>query len=68
MSSLAQSAFTRYFSAPAVRENSSNKFMLAVARWRAERRQAEEVHELWALAQQDPRVMTDLVCALRRAD
>ncbi len=68
MSTLASSAFTRFSSAPAVRETPVTKLMLAVARWRSERRKAQELQDLWAIAQQDPRVMTDLVCALRRAD
>ena len=68
MSTLAHSAATRFSSAFAVRETFVTKLMLAVARWRSERRNAQEVQELWAIAQQDPRIMTDLVCALRRAD
>ncbi|MGP1628706.1 MAG: hypothetical protein ACTS8S_06585 [Giesbergeria sp.] len=38
------------------------------AAWRAERRHAREDRELWALAQMDPRVMTDLACARSRED
>lgn len=37
------------------------------AAWRLARRKEREDRALWEMAQQDPRVMTDLVCALRRA-
>ncbi len=36
--------------------------------WRAARKLAREERELWALAQTDPRIMTDLICALNRQD
>jgi hypothetical protein len=36
-------------------------------RWAAARRQAAEDRALWQLAQTDPRVMSDLTCALSRA-
>lgn len=35
--------------------------------WRATRRQAAEDRALWQLAQEDPRVMSDLTCAMSRA-
>jgi len=39
-----------------------------LAAWRTERRRAREDRELWALAQLDSRVMTDLVCASNQQD
>jgi len=68
MSTLAHSPFLRTtsFSAAAVNRVSGLGTMLAA--WRVARRKAREDREMWALAQQDPRLMNDLVCALQRQD
>ncbi|MBX3633401.1 MAG: hypothetical protein KF695_10855 [Simplicispira sp.] len=63
MSTLAHSPVVR----PASAARSGTTLVARFAAWRTERRKAREDRELWALAQQDPRVMTDLLCALRRA-
>lgn len=39
-----------------------------LAAWREQRRMARKDREVWAMAEQDPRVMNDLICAMRRTD
>lgn len=68
MTTLAHSPFLRTpsFSAAAANRTSGLRAMLSA--WRIERRKAREDRELWALAQQDPRLMADLTCALSHED
>lgn len=68
MSSFAHSPLMRSLSVPAVAAKPVPGLGALFSAWRAERRRAREDRELWALAQLDARVMTDLVCASTRQD
>ena len=68
MSTLAQSPFMRSLTVPAVAARPVPGLGALLSAWRAERRRAREDRELWALAQSDPRVMTELTCARSRED
>lgn len=68
MSTLAHSPLMRSLTVPAVAAKAVPGLGTLFAAWRAERRQARADRELWALAQIDPRVMTELYCAQSRGD
>lgn len=68
MTTLTHSSFLRSVTVPAVSANTGSGLAAMFSAWRAERRQAREDRELWALAQTDARVMTDLACARSRQD
>ena len=68
MSTLAHSPFVRSSSFSTAAANRISGLGVMLAAWRAERRKASEDREMWAMAQQDPRLMTDLICAFRRED
>lgn len=68
MTTLTHSPFLRSLSVPAASAKAVSSLSTTLAAWREQRRIAREDRELWAMAQQDPRMMTDLVCAMRRAD
>ncbi len=68
MTTLTHSTFLRLLTVPAVSAKVVPSLSATLAAWREQRRIARDDREVWAMAQQDPRIMTDLVCALRRAD
>lgn len=68
MSTLVHSPLVRPASFFAVLAQSASSLGTRFADWRSARRKAREDEAMWAMAQQDPRVMTDLVCALRRGN
>ena len=67
MSTLAHSSLMRSLSVPAVAAKAVPSVGALFSAWRAERRRVREDQELWALAQLDSRVMTELSCARSRA-
>lgn len=68
MSSLSFSPLMNSLSVHAAMGKPVPGLVALLAAWRTERRRAREDRELWALAQLDSRVMTDLVCASNRQD
>lgn len=68
MTTFTYSPFMRSLTVPAVSAKVVPSVLVTLAAWREQRRIAREDRELWAMAQLDPRLMTDLVCAQRRAD
>ena len=68
MTTLTHSSFLRSLTVPAVSANTGSGLAAMFSTWRAERRRAREDRELWALAQTDARVMTELACPRSRQD
>lgn len=68
MTTLTHSSFMRSLTVPAVSAKPLPGLAAMLSAWRAERRRAREDRELWALAQSDARVMTELACARSRQD
>ena len=68
MSTLAHFSLMRSLTVPAVAAKPVPGLRVLFSAWRAERRRVREDRELWALAQLDSRVMTDLACAHARQD
>lgn len=66
MTTLTHSPLLRSFPAPAAAAKSADSLRAWFANWRAARRQAREDRQLLAMAAIDPRVMTDLACAVSR--
>ncbi len=67
MTTLTYSPSLRSPFVPAVAAKAVPSLSSRLAAWREARRLEREDRALWAIAQQDPLIMTDLVCALRRA-
>lgn len=67
MTTLTYTPFARSSSASATVSKAAPSLSGRFAAWRQQRRRDNEDRQLWDIAQQDPRIMTDLVCALRRA-
>ena len=68
MTTLTHSSFLHSVTVPAVSAKTGSSLAAMFSAWRAERRRAREDRELWALAQTDARVMTELACARSRQD
>lgn len=68
MTTLTYASFMHALSVPPVAAKPVPSLSTSFNAWREQRRIAREDREMWAMAEQDPRMMTDLVCALRRAD
>ena len=68
MTTLTHSSFLHSLTVSAVSAKPVPSLVAMLSAWRAERRQAREDRELWALAQTDARVMTDLAYARSRQD
>lgn len=68
MTTLTYASFMQALSVAPVATTPVPSVTTSLKAWREQRRIAREDRELWAIAQQDPRLMTDLVCAIRRAD
>lgn len=68
MSTLTYASFLQALSVNPVAGKATPSLSTTLSAWREQRRVAREDREMWAIAQQDPRLMNDLVCALSRAD
>jgi hypothetical protein len=68
MITLTHSTLLRSLTVPAVAARPFPSVSDMISAWRAQRRRAREDRELWALAQLDARVMTELACARSRQD
>ena len=68
MSFFTYSSFMQALSTTQVATPPVPSLSTTLAAWREQRRMAREDREVWAMAEQDPRVMNDLICAMRRTD
>ena len=68
MTTLTYASFLQALSVAPVAAKPVPSLSTSLSACRPQRRMAREDRELWAIAHEDPRLMTDLVCALRRGD
>lgn len=68
LTTVTYASFLQALSVDPVAAKSVPSLSTSLNAWREQRRRAREDREMWAIAQEDPRLMTDLVCALRRAE